>query len=802
MRIKLSRLERAGKSVRMTPLWNALLLVVAAAVVPASRVQASDCWPQIKITTINSGLHHVMAADLAALIGVNTNDVQNRILQGNWQLLNQGQPAGWLAGSNGMDLIFYAQALNNNYTTNNVYWLLDGTNAAPAFVDGGSPAAVSGTWYPAMTNCEQDIYCRYELGTNPDLNYWYWANLVASHPLRGTFSVTVPLDALGDTSAQAQIAVRVCGSTTTTNTVGVSVNGTTNAAWVGAWTGAVPAVFTFNFPASLLNAGNNTIEFTALGTPLTQWWLNGFVLQFPRPYLAVAGALQCSANSNAVVTMTGFNNNLITVLDVTQPLSPVVVTNLLLETNGGQWQASFVPASASANYSAAQSGSLMTPLALEAVTPLGLASPTNRAACVIIAPAVLQNSAAALASYRNAQGLVTRVIPLEAIYNEFNYGLCDPEALNTFLAQAHSAWQLPPAYVVLAGNGTYDYRNLLGMNDNLLPPLMIMTLYGLTASDSEFGDLGGTNYPEIAVGRLPATNSVQLDGMINKIITYEALPQPATNQALLVADFDDPQAGDFPDEILAVQGIVTPAFQTTTVLPTIAAQMHNQVMASLNAGEDLMCYLGHGASTQFGSSTPGYLSISDLGALNNGARLPFIAGITCLAGSFAQPGSVCLGQAFMDATNSGAIAVLSASGFSIDYEALDLNTSLMSSLADGSTGRLGDFVRGAMEDFNQTPHFTPSGMFNLMGDPALRLSFTPLPPPAICAVTFTSSRGSLLTLSAAPTKNFTLLATTNLLTPVATWSVVGSGTAPVGPFVVSDPAATNFPQRFYRVRSP
>ena len=787
MQIKLSRLERAGRSVRMAPLLSALWLVAAAAIAPVCRGQASDCWPQIKITTLNSGLHHVMAADLAALIGVNTNDVQNRILQGNWQLLNQGQPAGWLAGSNGMDLIFYAQALCNNFTTNNVYWLVDGTNAPPASADGGSPAAVSGTWYPAMTNCEQDIYCRYELGTNPDSNYWYWANLVASHPLRGKFSVTVPLDALGDTSTHAQIAVRVCGSTTTTNTVGVSVNGTTNAAWVGAWTGAVPAVFTFNFPASLLNAGNNTIEFTALGTPLTQWWLNGFALQFPRPYLAVAGALQCSANSNAVVTMIGFNNNLITVLDVTRPLSPVVVTNLLVETNGGQWQASFLPASASANYSAAQSGGLLTPLALEAVTPLGLASPTNRAACVIIAPAALQNSAAALASYRNAQGLETRVIPLEAIYNEFNYGLCDPEALNTFLAQAHSTWQLPPAYVVLAGNGTYDYRNLLGMNDNLLPPLMIMTLYGLTASDSEFGDLGGTNYPEIAVGRLPATNSVQLDGMISKIEAYEALPQQAINQALLVADFDDPQAGDFPDEILAVQGIVTPAFQATTVLPTVAAQMHNQVLISLNAGEDLMCYLGHGASTQFGSSTPGYLSISDLGALNNGARLPFIAGITCLAGSFAQPGGVCLGQAFMDATNSGAIAVLSASGFSIDYEALDLNTSLMISLADGSTGRLGDFVRGAMEDFNQTPHFTPSGMFNLMGDPALRLCFT---------------QGSLLTLSATPAKNFTLLATTNLLMPVATWSVVGSGTAPVGPFVVSDPAATNFPQRFYRVRSP
>ena len=210
------------------------------------------------------------------LIGVSSNDVQSRILQGNWQLLNQGQPAGWLAGSNGMDLIFYAQALRNNYTTNNVYWLVDGTNAAPASVDGGFPAAVSGTWYPAATNCEQDLYCEYQLGTDPDSNYWYWANLVATHPLRGSFSVTVPLDALGGTSAQAQITVRVCGVTTNDQCRGLVRERDDQCRVGGTWMGAVPAVFTFNFPASLLNVGNNTIQFTALGTPLTQWWLNGF----------------------------------------------------------------------------------------------------------------------------------------------------------------------------------------------------------------------------------------------------------------------------------------------------------------------------------------------------------------------------------------------------------------------------------------------------------------------------------------------------------------------------------------------
>ena len=49
----------------------------------------------------------------------------------------------------------------------------------------------------------------------------------------------------------------------------------------------------------------------------------------------------------------------------------------------------------------------------------------------------------------------------------------------------------------------------------------------------------------------------------------------------------------------------------------------------------------------------------------------------------------------------------------------------MTSLAASSTGRLGDFVRGAMANYNQTPRDTPSGMFNLMGDPALQLFSTP-----------------------------------------------------------------------------
>jgi hypothetical protein len=237
------------------------------------------------------------------------------------------------------------------------------------------------------------------------------------------------------------------------------------------------------------------------------------------------------------------------------------------------------------------------------------------------------------------------------------------------------------------------------------------------------------------------------------------------------------------------------------VLPSTEAQMHNQVMSSLSSGVDLMCYLGHGASTQFGAGSLGYLSIADLETLDNATRLPLIVGITCLAGSFAEPGSQSLGQAFVS-DGAGAIAVMSTSGFSIDYEAVELNWALMTSLADGSTGRLGDHIRGAMVDYNQTAHFTPSAMFNLLGDPTLRLRSSPWPPPVISEVALASAQGCLLTVNATPGRTYALLATTNLDLPIASWSVVSTGTVPAGPLVLADPAATNSPQRFYRVLSP
>ena len=99
-----------------------------------------------------------------------------------------------------------------------------------------------------------------------------------------------------------------------------------------------------------------------------------------------------------------------------------------------------------------------------------------------------------------------------------------PLAIRDFLADAYAKWGGKKVkYAVLAGKGTYDYKDYLGFGDNLVPVILARTPDGLFAADKEFGDVTGANgLPEIAIGRLPVVTNDELRVLIAKINGYEA----------------------------------------------------------------------------------------------------------------------------------------------------------------------------------------------------------------------------------------------------------------------------------------
>ncbi|MEI6078704.1 MAG: C25 family cysteine peptidase, partial [Verrucomicrobiota bacterium] len=685
---------------------------------------------QIKLTTTQAGIYRVTTNQLATALGLSPLAAGNLIATGNLTLLNQGQTNSWLPAADNSQLTFYAQAYNNNYTTNNVYWLVPGTNLPMASVNAANPAAQTNEYYLCTRNFELDStnYARYDLVKNPETNYWFWTQLSGgTRKTLPSFSFTNSgaFDAVGPTNVPSQFNVRLMAVTqNTVQSVTLVLNGKTDIAWTANWLDnfvnnllATPTNFTFTIPTPMLKLGPSnvfTFQDNSSAGVGSVWLMDGFTVQYPRQYLAVNGSLQCSANSNTVVTLQGFTNSNVTVLDITQPQTPLLVNNLNVESASGSWRASLVPQQQNASYAACQLGSELDVAGLEAIMPVGLASGTNRGAFIIIAAKNLIAAAQPLANYRNAQGLETLVVSLESVYNEFDNGLREPKAISNFLAYAGQNWTVKPAYALLVGKGTYDYRNLTGCGDNLVPPLMIASIYGLVASDSQYGQIGNVAGPQISVGRFSVTNAAQVTNLIVKLKAYET-NGPQARKALLLAEFSD-SAGDFQSDMGAVQTVLAPSFSTTAILPSNtasnAATMRTNLLTGLNAGTDLLDYLGHGATVALGNEF--FFTNAEVAYLTS-TRLPLISAMCCYIGKFNIPGAQCLSEALVLATNTGAIASLSATGESLNPEGTQLNLNLMTNFVSGLPGRLGDYVRQAMVSYNQVSRFTPSGMYNLIG---------------------------------------------------------------------------------------
>ena len=257
---------------------------------------------------------------------------------------------------------------------------------------------------------------------------------------------------------------------------------------------------------------------------------------------------------------------------------------------------------------------------------------------MIVTTAALSGAAQRLANIRESQGLRTAVIDVEAVMNEFNGGRSNPHALHDFLAYAQSFWNPAPRYVVFAGAGSLDYRNLLGNGDSLVPTILVSTSGGLFGSDNRVADLiGDDGIPDIAVGRIPATTIQQLNDYVDKLLAYEADPGgPWAGGVLALADARD-QSADFAADSEGVLSQLSGNYAPIRIYldNTALGAARSQLLGSVANGASFADYLGHGGLDRL--SAGGLLSTGDVAGLHNGSRLPVLTAMTCEANRFTVP---------------------------------------------------------------------------------------------------------------------------------------------------------------------
>jgi hypothetical protein len=563
---------------------------------------------------------------------------------------------------------------------------------------------------------EQNRY--YQAGLLEAEDLWLWDVLMA--PVRKAYGFE--LKGLASVAAPGRLTVWLQGASDFETRPDHHLRVYLNGILLGerSWDGKKPARVTADLPPGVLREGTNELGIENVGdtgAPYSMVFLDGYEVSYPQS-LAVAGGqtLEGTFDRTGVAEVAGLTGAA-HVLDVTdsQPM----------------WLAGWTAVEGTARfgveagrrYLVVGEGASRRPEVSRA-TLSGLRSESNRADYLVVGPRELLEAMELLLELRRSQGLRVKAVPIEDVYAEFGYGETRPEALRDFVSYAYHHWTPPaPRYVLLVGDGSYDFKDYLATGvANAVPPLVVKTTYLWTASDPTYASVNGDDVlPDMAIGRLPARTVDDVRALVEKILAYEHDGLTVNGPSVLVADNAD-RAGDFEADAEELAATVLAGRTPRRVyLGRLGAEAtRNAVREAFDDGAALLSYAGHGGIHLWAQEN--IFNSGDVAALAPQSQQPVVLTLNCLNGYFHFPYFDALAEALLRPSDKGAIAVLSPSGLSVNEPAHVFHKAIVHELLDGGHPRLGDAVLAAQAAYAATGVFPELlRIYHLFGDPALRL---------------------------------------------------------------------------------
>ena len=752
--------------------WRHSPQSVAAA--PAVQL-ASEPSNRYKIRISRTGIYKITYSEIRGT-GTNPVDIGFETLK----MENRGRRVGLHIFDHDTDgrfdrddsIVFYGQApIGDRFTNTNVYWLNWGgvgrsqigvRDAAPKTSNASTPFAFKKT-----VRFEQDRkYDRLLDVKSEQADHYFWESLTGGTDSRFSqkdFPIQLPHTAQGQINRHAEIRVKFQGASREKN-----ARHQTRILFNSAQLGQIaewrqqdaPLVarkiepWRFSKPEDM-----NVLRIIAEdrnGTPAGEpdFYLDWFEIDYWHTFEASEGVL--AFNSETEPRRTGrvqyrVTNFLRPEVDVYRIQDGSIVAKLAngrVERKARNFQLTFEDSVTSpTGYVVVEREQYAQVDHIAPSKPSVISNPANQADYIIISHGDFIDGIQPLASFRRSQGLSVMVVDVEEVYDQFNYGIFNPLALQKFLRYTYTHWRAPkPTYVLLVGDAHYDYKGAIvklyrgALNrDYDLYPIYVPTFHGWapasgeTAMDHRFVTVSGDDLlPDIFIGRLPVQSPHELGDMVKKIINYEAKRQPGLWQGRLmqVADNEVDNAGDDIFERASKQLIeehIPVGYDTRKVyLRQIGSPEHTSqaILTTIDEGVLVVEYSGHGGTQTWADE--GIFRIADAENLHN-VHLPFIITTTCLNGQFDQPlqfGQRSLSEQFLMG-GAGAIGILSATRLTYATVNAEFDKNLFTSIFAVKPSTLGAIIADAKTQFMMTaPQLWIPGVtqYTLFGDPATRLA--------------------------------------------------------------------------------
>ena len=668
----------------------------------------------IQLLTRDKGLYRVSFEDVFPAR-------RYAVLPARLHLSRQGEPVPFFVDRSvfgpGASLYFLSNGAALNPNADHATYELARTSGGLRMTTASAPPsglATSFSW--RSLTWEQNKTYQAGLLDAPDL--WLWEVLISpvtkSHPFT--------IDQLASTSEPARLSVDLQGGSDFAADPDHHVRLYVNGAFVGEtwWDGKLARTLAADVPSGLLLDGANTLQIENVGDTAADYsfvFLDRFSLSYPRLTSAAGGVFEGTVSAAGIVDVAGLGSGSILV-DTTDAV-PRWLTGATPSALGMAFRAE-----TGRSYLAVSPEAVLRP-EVRVSAAVNLRATMNRADYLLIGPREFLSAARSLTSLRQSQGLRTKTVALEDVYDQFGFGEAGPQAVKAFLAYAYHSWQKPsPRYVLLLGDASYDPKNFLksGTEDRLPTPIT-KTTFIWTASDPSYALVNGDDLlPDLAIGRLPAASLAEAQILVDKVLAFEEAHRDLTGPAVLVADNED-EAGPFEKNADEIASLLPGNPVEKLYLRDLAAQGKDTRTAIRNAlddGASLMSYVGHGSIAVWASEN--IWNNLDVNTLKPQPQQPILLTLDCLNGFFHFPPLNSLTEQMVKAEGKGAIAAVSPSGLSLDEPAHVFHKALVKHLLSGANVRLGDAFLAAQADYATSGAFPELlAIYHLFGDPAMKV---------------------------------------------------------------------------------
>ncbi len=499
---------------------------------------------------------------------------------------------------------------------------------------------------------------------------------------------------------------------------------------------------------SIAGDGRSVLKFAYAaenGSTSAAGLMNWFEIHYPQECVAHNNTIEfytdLEVSGGTEYTINGFSGEIFG-FDVTDRSSPKVVKNF--STTGGVFvlRTDIAAARPKRFYLSSQ---IKTPR-LESTDVANLRTGYANTDVIVITHPSLLESARKFKEYRESQKeLTVSVITTEQIYNEFAGGMPDVTAIRDFLGYAYTHWSTKPKYVLLWGDGHYDYKNNQTQTMNFVPPYESDFSEGTFdetstyTSDDYFVRVVGNDYKcDMSIGRLTVPSPEAGLLMVEKIKHYEENKEIGEWQSriTLVADDgltthgDDGTLHTSGSEKISLDYIPQDFFQSKIYMaefptenipkgrrkPGVTSQLLNEV----NSGTLLLNWVGHGSPRVWAHEFI-FERETTIPLMTNYDKLFFLTAATCDFSRFDNGDQQSAAEELVFSKVGGAIGIFAAARpvFPGENEAIskDFYTAMFTREPDGRYPRLGDMmynVKQGHTSANDEKYF-------LLGDPTMRL---------------------------------------------------------------------------------